>query len=47
MCVLKGEKVTRKRMGEIVYSELLYYSYSEEQIADYIKIRKLINTSKT
>jgi hypothetical protein len=37
----KDNKISTHRMGKMIYSELDFYDYSEEEIAEYIVTRKL------
>ncbi len=46
MWELKDEKISKKKMGKLTYSELLYYSYSEEEIFEYIEITNLTKDCK-
>ena len=39
---LKVDKLSKHKMGQIIYSKLVnYYHYSEEYIAEYISTNKL------
>jgi hypothetical protein len=37
MWELKDEEISKKKTGKLIYSELLYYSYSEEKFRNILK----------
>ncbi len=38
---LKDDKISKHKMVKMIYSELVYYNYSEEEIAEYIVTREV------